>query len=350
MSDLDLRFGIVGFGAWGNCHAEAITATEGAVVHAIAAKSEATCDAARQKYPQAVATTDYRQLIRLDEIDIVDIVVPSQLHREVAVAALEAGKHVLLEKPMAITIEDCNAIVDAAKANDCLLAVGHELRLSSMWKKVKDLVEDGYIGDPQYCLVELSRKPYRHGADGWRFDIERVGNWILEEPIHFFDLARWYLAQAGNPTSIFARANSHQDGHPELQDNFSALMNFESGAYAVVTQTLSAFEHHQMAKITGTEGAIWASWSGAQDRTLHPAFALKVFNAQSGEVLDLTPDRITGEVFELQDQMAMMVNAVRNGGELHATGDDGRWSVAMCIAAQESVDTGVPVKIMEQLS
>ncbi|MBA61102.1 MAG: dehydrogenase [Planctomycetaceae bacterium] len=347
MSDLDLKFGIVGFGAWGNCHADAITATEGAVVHAIAAKSESTCDAARKKYPHVVATTDYRQLIRLDSIDVIDVVVPSHLHREVAVAALEAGKHVLLEKPMAITIEDCNAIVDAARANDRLLAVGHELRLSSMWKKVKDLIEDGYIGEPQYCLVELSRKPYRHGADGWRFDIDRVGNWILEEPIHFFDLARWYLSQAGNPTSVFARANSRQNGHPELQDNFSALMNFERGAYALITQTLSAFEHHQMAKVTGTEGAIWASWSGAQDRTLHPRFTLKAYRTKKDEVLDLTPDRITGEVFELQDQMAMMVNAVRDGKQLHATGDDGRWSVAMCIAAQQSVDTGIPVKITE---
>ena len=350
MSDSDLRFGIVGFGAWGNCHAEAISATEGAVVQAIAAKSESTCDAARRKYPQAVTTMDYRQLIGLDEIDVVDIVVPSHLHREVAVAALEAGKHVLLEKPMAITIEDCNAILDAARVNNCLLAVGHELRLSSMWKKVKDLVEEGYIGEPQYCLVELSRKPYRHGAEGWRFDIERVGNWILEEPIHFFDLARWYLAKAGNPKSIFARANSRQNGHPELQDNFSALMNFERGAYAVITQTLSAFEHHQMVKCTGTEGAIWASWSGAQDRTLHPDFTLKAYKTKNDEVLDRTPDRMTGEVFELQDQMAMMVNAVRNGGELHATGDDGRWSVAMCVAAQESVDTGIPVEIEEQRS
>ena len=83
---------------------------------------------------------------------------------------------------------------------------------------------------------------------------------------------------------------------------------------------------------------------------MHPAGAVKAVIALIGDGLVLTPDRITGEVFELQDQMAMMVNAVRNGGELHATGDDGRWSVAMCIAAQESGDTGVPAKIMEQLS
>ena len=344
-----IRFGLVGFGAWGNCHAGAITATDGAVVSAVAAKSRASCDSALSQFPDAFVTADYRELVKREDVDVVDVVVPSFLHREVAIAALEAGKHVLLEKPMAITLEDCNAIVDAAKANGRLLSVGHELRLSSMWKKVRDLIQEGFIGEPQYCLVELSRKPYRHGADGWRFDIERVGNWILEEPIHFFDLARWYLEKAGTPTSVFARANSRQSGHPELQDNFSAIMNFESGAYAVVTQTLSAFEHHQAAKVSGTTGAIWARWSGAQDRTLHPEFQLKVYNSEQDQVLDLTPEKITGEVFELQDQMAMMVNAVRHGEPLHATGEDGRWSVAMCIAAQQSVDTGMPVLLEEIL-
>ena len=347
MSNDPVRFGLVGYGAWGHCHADAITATKGAVVQAVAAKSQASCDAAKSDFPMAFVTDDYLEMLSRDDIDVVDIVVPSFLHREVAVAALEAGKHVLLEKPMAITLEDCHAILSAARANDCLLAVGHELRLSSMWRKVRELIDEGFIGTPQYCLVELSRKPYRQGAEGWRFDIDRVGNWILEEPIHFFDLARWYLEQAGNPTSVFARANSRQHGHPELQDNFSALMNFESGAYAVVTQTLSAFEHHQMAKVSGTQGAIWARWSGAQDRTLHPEFSLKAYNATADEVVDLTPDKITGEVFELQDQMAVMVEAVRGNGSLHATGEDGGWSVAMCIAAQQSVDTGVPVSIPE---
>jgi len=261
-------------------------------------------------------------------------------------SALEAGKHVLLEKPMAITLEDCDAIVQTAESQGCLLAVDHELRLSSMWKKVKDLIDDGFIGTPQYCLVELSRRPYRPGADGWRFDIERVGNWILEEPIHFFDLARWYLEKAGTPQIIYAQANSRQEGHPELHDNFSALMTLDSGAYAVITQTLSAFEHHQTAKVTGTRGALWASWSGAKDRTLHPEFKLRAFNQEQDEVLDLTPDRITGEVFELQDQIATMVAAVQHGMPLHATGDDGRWSVAMCIAAQQSVDSGQTATIV----
>jgi myo-inositol 2-dehydrogenase/D-chiro-inositol 1-dehydrogenase len=215
--------------------------------------------------------------------------------------------------------------------------------MSSLWGRVKEIVEAGGVGDPQYALVELSRRPYRQGAGGWRYDISRVGNWILEEPIHFFDLARWYLSSAGEPTAVYARANSRQADHPELQDNFSAILHFPRGAYAVVTQTLAAFEHHQTVKLTGTKGAIWAAWSGALDRTLHPTYMLKHFDGET--VREETFDRPSGEVFELEDEMAMMVRVVREGIQPRATALDGRWSVGMCLAAQESVDSGSVVSL-----
>lgn len=182
------------------------------------------------------------------------------------------------------------------------------------------------------------RRPYRLGSDGWRYDLERVGNWILEEPIHFFDLARWYLAAAGDPVSVVASASAQRADRPGLQDNFSAIVHFPGGAYAVVSQTLAAFEHHQTVKLTGTKGAIWASWSGAMDRTLHPTFWMKHFDGET--VRDVPIDKITGEIFELEDQVALVVAAVRDGAPLCATGEDGRWSVAMCLKAQESVQSG----------
>lgn len=210
---------------------------------------------------------------------------------------------------------------------------------------MRRLIDEGLIGAPQYLLVELSRKPYRLGADGWRYDIERVGNWILEEPIHFFDFARWYLQPTGEPISVYAAANSRQPGHPELQDNFSSIVHFTGGAYAVISQTLSMFEHHQTVKIAGTKGSLWASWSGAMDRTRHPSFFLK---ASSGdEIREISIDKMTGEVFELEDQIAMLVQAVRRGEGLRATGEDGKWSVAMCVAAYRSVETGRPVAMSE---
>ena len=192
-----------------------------------------------------------------------------------------------------------------------MLAVGHELRLSSLWGRVKDLVDAGSIGEPLYLLIELWRRPYRPGSEGWRYDVRRVGNWILEEPIHFFDLARWYLSSAGNPVSVFARANGRRADHPELHDNFSAMVAFSGGPYAVISQTLAGWEHHQTAKLTGCDGAVWASWSGAMDRTFHPVFSLKL---QKGDVLsDVRIDTPSGEVYELVDEVAAVVRAIRDG-------------------------------------
>ena len=347
MNDKPVRFGLVGFGAWGEHHANAITVTDGAQLVAIAARSDSSVAAAKEAYPDAQVYNDFNELVARDDLDVVDVVVPSHLHHEVANAVLNAGKHLLLEKPMGVSLEQCDDMIRVAKENDRLFCVGHELRLSSMWGKAREMIDEGFIGDPLYALVELSRNPYRQGADGWRYDISRVGSWILEEPIHFFDLARWYLEQNGEPESIYATANSKQPDHPELHDNFSAIMHFSGGAYAVVTQTLAAFEHHQTAKITGTKGALWASWSGAKDRTRHPTFSLRAFDGN--EVTTVKIDKPTGELFELEDQIERMVDAVRSGTELHCNAEDGRWSVAMCLAAEESVRSGQRVQMQDYL-
>lgn len=344
MSDTPVRFGLIGFGAWGKHHADAISKTAGAQLVAIAARSEASVAAARDTYPDIAAYIDYRQLLARNDLDAVDIVLPSYLHHQVATDVLKTGRHLLLEKPMAITLADCDDLIRLASEQKRLLAIGHELRLSSLWGQVKRMIDDGFLGRPQYVLVELSRNPYRQGADGWRYDLSRVGNWVLEEPIHFFDLARWYLDGTGQPESVYATANSRQPEHPELQDNFSAIVKFTGGGFAVVSQTLSAFEHHQTVKVTGTKGALWASWSGAMDRTRHPTFSLRAFNG--GQVQTIPIEKPTGELFELEDEMAMMVAAIRNGQPLSCTADDGRWSVAMCLAAQKSVESGLPVKMM----
>ncbi|MGI9445554.1 MAG: Gfo/Idh/MocA family protein, partial [Rubripirellula sp.] len=208
MSDGNVRAGLVGFGAWGQHHANAIKVTEGVDLVAIAARSDSSTAAAKEAYPDADVYSDFNELIARDDLDFIDVAVPSHLHHAVATAVLGAGKHLLLEKPMGVSLEECDDMIRLANDNKCLFAVGHELRLSSMWGKAKSMIDEGFIGDPLYALVELSRNPYRQGADGWRYDIDRVGSWILEEPIHFFDLARWYLEAAGQPESIYATANS----------------------------------------------------------------------------------------------------------------------------------------------
>lgn len=342
-----LRFGLIGHGLWGSHHGRAIAETEGARLAAVAERSQEGRAAAQETHPDAAIFDDYRQLLARDDVDVVDIVVPSHLHFEIAAAALEAGKHVLVEKPMTLTVEDCDRLLALADKQGKLLAVDHEMRLSSLWGRVKHLIDDGVVGTPQYALLELSRFPYRLGSEGWRFDIRRVGNWILEEPIHFFDLARWYLGGFGEPERVYARANSRQPDHPELQDNFTTIVDFSGGAFAVISQTLAAFEHHVTCKVAGSQGAIWASWSAPDARHPTPVFGLRYASGDPDKVIEVPYEDVTGEVVELRQQIASFVRSVREGAETVATGLDGKWAVAMCLAAQRSVDEGRPVGIDE---
>jgi myo-inositol 2-dehydrogenase/D-chiro-inositol 1-dehydrogenase len=347
MADSAVRFGLIGYGAWGQHHAAAIAKTDGAQLVAIAEPSDEARKAAHAAHPDVTIVGDYRELVLRDDLDVVDVIVPNRLHHEVATAVLSSGKNLLLEKPMCLTVQQCDDLLRLAQHKKRRIAINHEFRLSSLWGKVKELVDAGLVGEPRYVLVELSRNPYRLGSNGWRFDINRVGNWILEEPIHFFDLARWYLSSVGEPESVYAAANSRQPGHPELQDNCSAIVHFLGGAYAVVSQTLAAFEHHQTVKLTGTQGAIWASWSGPMDRTRHATFFLKTFDGENVTELPIT--RSTGELFELEEQIAAVVATIRDGRPSPCTGQDGRWSVAMCLATQMSVETGRRVAMSEIL-
>jgi myo-inositol 2-dehydrogenase/D-chiro-inositol 1-dehydrogenase len=337
------RCGLIGYGAWGSHHARVIAAHPDARLVAVAAQSEASRERARQDHPGCVAYADHRDLLSRDDLDAVAVVLPSHLHFDAGKAVLESGRHLLLEKPMCLSVAHCEELNARARGRGLVLAVGHEMRLSSLWGKGKERIDEGAVGRPLAVLVELWRRPYRQGAGGWRYDLDRVGNWVLEEPIHFFDLARWYFLGSAEPLSVFAVANGKRADRPGLHDHFSATVGFSGGAYAMIVQSLGGWEHHQTVKVSGSEASLWASWSGAMDRTFEPTFSLKV---QRGTAVETVPvPRAAGEVFELADQFARFAEAVRTGCLPAATGADGLWSVRMCLKAQESVATGAPVPL-----
>jgi myo-inositol 2-dehydrogenase / D-chiro-inositol 1-dehydrogenase len=351
-----IRFGLIGYGLFGAHHARAIVAAPGAELRAIAVPSEKSQAAASAAHPQATIHTHYQDLLARDDIDAVSVVVPNRWHYEVGRAVLQSERHLLLEKPMALTLSQCDELVALAQQHDLVLAIGHELRVSSLWGGVKQLIDQGAIGKPRAALVELSRFPYRQGSGGWRYDRDRVGSWILEEPIHFFDLARWYMARSGNPTTIYARANAaHHSSNssfpgsslgmqdreapasltPDLHSHFTATLGFDDGAYAVIVQTLSAFGHHQTVKVSGSAGTIWANWNAPDARDPHPTFSLRYGLGDS--IQQMTFEKSTGELLELADEVTGFVHAVQTGQPPPCSGDDGRWSALLCLAAEESV-------------
>jgi len=116
----------------------------------------------------------------------------------------------------------------------------------------------------------------------------------------------------------------------------------------VISQTLAGWEHHQTVKITGTAGALLATWSGAMDRTFQPTSSLSL-QREGGEVEKVPCDKPSGEVYELVDEVAAVVSAIRDGTPVPCTAEDGWWSAAMCLKAEESLKTGKPVSFTESI-
>jgi myo-inositol 2-dehydrogenase/D-chiro-inositol 1-dehydrogenase len=335
-----LRFGLIGYGLWGRHHAEAIVKAPGAELAAIACESEKTAAAARERFPGVAIHRDTRTLLDDASIDAVDIVVPNHLHERIGVAALEAGKHVLLEKPMALSVAACDRLIAAADASGKVLTIGHEFRLSTQWERIKSLIDEGAIGSPLYANVSLYRFPYRQGSGGWRYDRDRVGSWILEEPVHFFDSVMWYFAELGDPESLVAFGNERPrqgeaSTRPAMADNFSTVMRWPGGEYAIITQTLAGFEHHHVMEIVGSEGSIRTWWSGAEDRTREPSFELKLQRAGATRA-EIVQVGASGELFELDEELRLVVDAFRNGKPI-VSGEEARKRILCCLAAERAL-------------
>lgn len=338
-----VRFGLIGYGLWGQHHAAAIVKAPGAKLAAIACGDGASAEAARAAHPDVPLCADYRELLAREDIDAVDVVVPNHLHCEVGVAALEAGKDVLLEKPMALTAAECDRLIEAARRNDRVLTIGHEFRLSSQWGALKEIVGKGDIGDPLYANVSLFRFPYRPGTGAWRYEPGKVGSWTLEEPVHFFDSLMWYFEPWGDPVSV-SSIGSSKSRDAGMSDNFTSIVRWPGSLYAVVTQTLGGFEHHHIMEIVGTDGSIRTWWSGTMDRTRDPVFEIKVQRKgrQACEVLRVPP---SGELFELEEELRRAVVAFRERTPI-VSGEEARKRIIVCLEAERSLAEGKELALL----
>jgi myo-inositol 2-dehydrogenase/D-chiro-inositol 1-dehydrogenase len=336
-----MRIALLGFGAWGSIHAEVLDSLENHELSSIVCHSRETAERAQATYPAAEVTTDYRAPIARDDIDAVDVVLPSHYHVPAAIAALEAGKHVLLEKPMAPNLADGRRLLEATDGSDRAVSLIHELRCSEQWAGVKHLIAAGEIGRPHHALLNLFRFPYRSGRDEWRYSEDKVGSWVLEEPIHFVDLLLWYFEELGSPAGVTAFGNVESTG---LTREFTAVFDFHGGAYGIVSQTLSGFEHHQVAEITGNEGAIRSLWSGAMDRTDRPEFSV-TYKRKGAETLSrMQFEQPSGELFEIRRYISDALDGLEKGDSLYPPKKELEL-IRICLSAEEALRSGQRVAL-----
>ncbi|WP_127596170.1 Gfo/Idh/MocA family protein [Nitratireductor alexandrii] len=333
------RVALAGFGAWGQMHAKALSAIADAEIVALYCHGENSARAAADKLPDVPRYTDYDAMLSAGGFDVVDITVPNHVHSRFATAALDAGANVFLEKPLGLTLDQCDEIIAASARSGGLVAVNHELRVSRQWGAMRDIVASGDLGKVRYQHLSLFRHKFRQGSGGWRYDPEKVGSWVLEELVHFFDLVMWYAAENGKPARVRAIGNGGESG---LVRNFATTLEWEDGSMALLSQCLSGFEHHTLLEVAGEAGAARTWWSGAMDRTEHPDFLLKV-QRRGGEPEEVAIPQ-SGEVFELEENLRRAFAGFREGRSVFSP-VEARLAVEICLAAEAAFRSGGTVEI-----
>ncbi len=222
-----LNVGVAAVGIQGEGHVKAYAAMPSANVVAVC---DANADRATEiagRYGVANVVPSYEALFSRDDIDAVSVALPDHLHRDAAVKALEAGKHVLLEKPMATTLEDAEAILAAANASGKRVMINWSNRWMQAFAQTKEALDAGELGDPLYCYARLSNTLYVPTQMlSWSANT-RLPHWLI---CHRLDIARWYFGCEATRVTAVRRYGVLRDMGIDTPDFYQATIEFESGA------------------------------------------------------------------------------------------------------------------------
>lgn len=331
----ELRVGLIGAGRIGSSHAELIARNvPGATLVAIADPTPNAERLAAQLGVTAVAKTADELLARPD-VDAVLITTPARTHADLVVQAAAAGKHVFVEKPMAITLPEADRAITAAADAGIVLQVGFNRRFAPAWVAARAAIAAGRIGTPQ-LLRSLTRDPGPWGADPFK-----VPRWtiFLETLIHDFDTL-CFLNPGRAPVRVTALANAlirpdaKDIGH---LDTAVVTVEFEGGAIAVAEASFSALYGYDVrGEAFGSGGMVTMGDGRTSNMTLFGAEGAHVDTARLDTVL--LRDAYLGE-------LTAFVEAASAGTPATVDGHDARTALAIALAAIESVKSRGPVEI-----
>ncbi len=306
------RIAVLGAGFMGGTHARAHHARDDVEIAAVYAHGPARGQDLADELGTAF-TDDLDQVLRDDSIEAVDICLPTPAHRATAEAALAAGKHVLLEKPLALTIEDADALVAAADATDRVFMVAHVLRFWPEYVALKRVVDSGELGRP-IAVNAVRRQPFPEWSALLK-NADQTGGAIYDMLIHDYDAINWLL---GAPASVVAHGirNPRSGGHDQAQ----ALITYAAGTGVADG---GAIEYHFQA-------------GGRSFEVGTPTNRLTVYRAGGDpEVLPVEQsDPFANEV-------AYFIDCVRTGAPAaRATPRAARLAMQVGLAAKASAETG----------
>jgi predicted dehydrogenase len=347
-----IRYGIIGTGMMGIEHMRNISLLPDAELVAAADPSERSRTWAASAAKGIAIFSDYREMLDKVDADAVIIATPNHTHAEVLKDVLPSGKHVLCEKPLCTTIEDCRWVVDAVRDRREVFWVGMEYRYAPPVGRFVEEVRSGTAGRVRMLSIREHRFPFLPKVGDWNRFNRNTGGTLVEKSCHHFDLMR-HVLQA-EPVRVFASGAmdvNHRDERyggevPDIIDNAYVVVDFDNGARALhdLCMFAEASRHAQELSAVGDRGKV---------ECLLPEGSVVTGRRGQGPVKSVqveVPDEVLragshhgATYYELLD----FQSAVREGRPARVTALDGLKAVAMGLAAQRSMDEGRPVAMSE---
>jgi UDP-N-acetylglucosamine 3-dehydrogenase len=329
----ELRVAVIGLG-FGRRHIRAYQAVPGVKVVAIAARNAEGREQAAREYGIPTTYADHVQLLSDGGIDLVSICTPDRLHARQALDALQAGVHVLCEKPIATSLEEAASLVRTVRETGLVFAAGHNYRFFPQFARLKALVDEGAVGDlllGESSYVQDLYGMETLGPDYWRFADPQ--DFYLGGAIHNVDLLRWTL---GEVREVHAYSNHGMPFYP-LDDTYVSHFTFENGRIGRLLLVLGARLKEKFRfdlNVYGREGALRATMGRSevvQDSDRLDGGAPVALPVQEADSLAL--------------EIVHVVECVRTGRQPLVDVVEGARAVAVCLAAIRSAREGRPVAV-----
>ena len=337
--------GIIGSQFAADIHAESLAQAPGAEVVAIASPTEAHVRAAAEKHGIPRWFTDYHELLALPEVDLVTLALPNDLHCEACVDAAEAGKHVICEKPLCVTLEEADRMIEACSDAGVKLMYAEELCFAPKYVRAKELIDEGAIG-PLHLVKQSEKHDGPHGP--WFWDVERSGGGVaLDMGCHAVEFFRWVLDK---PPAVSVYADMGLQVHGDKtrgDDNAIIIVEFEGGCRGLAEESWTKRGGmDDRAEFYGATGVIYANLLQGSSLLTYSAEGYGYAVEKAGETAGWT-FAMYEELWNygFPQEMAHFIDCVRNDREPLETGEDGRAALEIIFAAYESAATGRKVAL-----
>ncbi|MFP4331241.1 MAG: Gfo/Idh/MocA family protein [Spirochaetaceae bacterium] len=281
------------------------------------------------------------------EIELVSLCTPDDSHEALGIELLEAGKHLLLEKPLALTLEGSQRLIDAARANDRRVSVGYEFRVNPAVRRLRELVASGRLGESRAFSLYHYRTPFRRDKwQNWIQSRERSGGLIIEETCHWFDLARYMRNCAVESVHCVGTGDIHPDF--DYEDLAYIQGRYSDGGVFQISHALTGYDFSLVLQVHGTEGTAWCGLKEERHSSLDAGagdyLGVVSYGPVNGSPADATVETYGAEAtepFNIKECTKATVEAMMEGGPFPADLEDGLESLRIALAARRSLESGV---------